>query len=194
MRGTTNTNVRGSAEGRRRRKQALLKRDGNGITAPCWECRVPVTAQTMIADRVIPGCRGGTYRLSNLRVHCRICSEAQGRRMSAESRRWACWQRRGLRRSQVTPAGRRDRGVWYVYLDGVSVGYLLYGPSGKNWTACRFDGPEDDLAGQQFWDGQPVTDPADRSATIVALRKTLREATYALLVEHTQPKRERQAA
>jgi hypothetical protein len=66
--------------------------------------------------------------------------------------------------------------------------------SGKNWTAYRFDGPEDDLAGQELWGGQPVIDPGDRRATKVVLRKTLREAMYVLLVEHTQPKKERKAA
>lgn len=194
MRGTTNTNARGSTESRRRRKAALLRRDGDGTTAPCWECRIRVTAETMIADRIVPGTRGGTYKLANLRVHCRSCSEEQGRQMSAETRRWACWAKRGLRRSQITPAGRRDRGVWFIYLDGRTVGYLLYGMSGRNWTAYRFDGPEDDFAGQELWDGQPVTDPGDRHATKVTIAKTRHEATYALLVEHAHPKKERQAA
>lgn len=169
MRGTTNTNVRGSAEGRRRRKQALLNRDGDGTTAPCWECATPVTARTMVADRVVPGCRGGTYRLSNLRTHCRACSEAQGRRMSAETRRWKSWQRRGLRRSRLAPDGQLTP-YWNVYLAGDWAGYVVMTAAGT-WvrggecTACAVGGHE-----------------------------TMRAALYALLVEYTQSKKERQAA
>jgi hypothetical protein len=184
-RGTTNTAIRGSAEGRRRSKRALLARDGDGVKAPCWECGTVVDFATMVRDKIKPGREGGRYVLTNLRVHCSPCSMRQGHRMGLETRRWKAWEKRGLRRSQISPAGRRERGVWFVYLDGVSVGYLLYGMCGKNWTAYQFDGPEGDLAGQELWDGTPVTDPGDRRATKVGLTKTRREATYALLVECT---------
>lgn len=192
-RGTSNTAIRGNAAQRRASKRALLARDGDGEKAPCWECGTPVTFETMVRDKIKCGRDGGRYTLANLRVHCRRCSELQGHRMGLETRRWRAWEKRGLRRSQVTPTGRRDRGVWYVYLDGASIGYLLYGMSGRNWTAYRFDGPENDLTGQQLWDGQPVTDPADRSAGKVALRKTMREALYALLVECTTTPRRKAA-
>lgn len=197
MRGTTNTNARGSAEGRRRRKQALLNRDGDGTTAPCWECATPVTARTMVADRIVPGCRGGTYRLSNLRVHCRPCSEAQGRRMSAESRRWKAWKRRGLRTSRFSPNGRRTylAGHWYVYLDGASIGWVGRTSSGTRWCGYRYRAPESEAHLEEDWDGAPLRDVGDRRADLAAYgHQTMRAALYALLLEHTQPKKERQAA
>lgn len=85
-RGTSNTNARGSAESRRRRKAWLLDHFGDGLTAPCWECGATVTAETCIADRIIPGVDGGSYRRDNIRPHCRRCSEAQGGRMGTERR------------------------------------------------------------------------------------------------------------
>lgn len=85
-RGTSNTNARGSAESRRRRKAWLLAEFGDGLTAPCWECGTPVTAETCIADRIIPGADGGTYRRGNIRCHCAACSERQGGRMGPQRR------------------------------------------------------------------------------------------------------------
>lgn len=82
-RGTTNRNDRGSAETRRRRKQFLLDRDGDGTTAACAirhddRCLVTVTLETMQVDRVQPGCKGGTYRRDNIRVACGPCNSRDG--------------------------------------------------------------------------------------------------------------------
>jgi hypothetical protein len=166
-RGTSNTNDRGSAASRRRRKQALLVRDGDGISAPCWECGTSVTFSTMICDRKKPGKHGGRYQLSNLRVHCRGCSETQGARMALESRRWKEWNRRGLRKSRVGPHGLTSPRAWYVYLDGQYVGHVWRSPRAA-W-----------LASQHL---------AAESAPWLALpgdHQTMRAALYALLVEST---------
>jgi hypothetical protein len=166
-RGTSNTNDRGSAASRRRRKQALLVRDGDGISAPCWECGTSVTFSTMICDRKKPGKHGGRYQLSNLRVHCRGCSETQGARMALESRRWKEWHRRGLRRSRVSPWGLRGASHrWYVHLGDRYVGYITRRAAGA-WTATHWL-----EAIEEPW---PMTGD----------HQTLRAALYALLVEST---------
>lgn len=162
-RGTSNTNVRGSAAQRRKRKKELLVRDGDGVSAPCWECGTPVTFSTMICDRKRPGVQGGRYKLSNLRVHCRRCSETQGARMALESRRWKEWNRRGLRRSRVNPIGLRTP-YWNVYLGVDWIGYVVTTADGR-WM--HGGGPR-----------------------AVAGHQTMRAALYALLVESTtQPRK-----
>ena len=83
-RGRSNSNERGSAAQRRKRKQALLDRDGDGTTAKCWECGTMVDATTLFADRITAGQDGGKYNLENLRVHCAGCSGRQGQRLTME--------------------------------------------------------------------------------------------------------------
>lgn len=170
-RGTTNTNVRGSAADRRRRKQLLLDRDGDGISAPCWECDTLVTFETMICDRIKPGVKGGRYGLGNIRVHCPRCSQRQGARMSLETCRWKSWERRGLHRTRVGPEGFRNSGRWYVELDGELIGHVDHHRDGTGWFAM--------LYGQHPHDWRQVAD----------CRPTLREALYALLLEYTVPER-----
>lgn len=61
---------------------------GSGTPAcRCWECGTLLTAKTVVADRIIPGSEGGTYRRDNLRPHCKSCSEQQGGRIGTERRR-----------------------------------------------------------------------------------------------------------
>lgn len=162
-RGTTNRNVRGSAESRRRRKQQLLTRDGDGKKAPCWECSVFVTAETMVCDRIKPGVDGGTYVLENIRVHCRPCSEAQGRRMSTETIRWKMWRRQGLHRSRIAPSGFRHLDRWHIELLKHYIGFVRRGSAG--WESWRYD----------LTTFHAVTDDAD----------TYSAALYALLCHHT---------
>lgn len=84
-RGTSNGNVAGSAEDRRRRRQWLLDRFGNGATAPCmlggpsvsW-CEVTVNAVTLTVDRIVPGCKGGRYTRDNIQPACGPCNSRQG--------------------------------------------------------------------------------------------------------------------
>lgn len=73
-----NGNQRGSSYTRRIRKQWLLNTFGDGIKAPCWECAVMVTFETMVVDRIVPAIDGGRYRRTNIRVHCHPCSDKQG--------------------------------------------------------------------------------------------------------------------
>lgn len=103
-RGTTNGNARGSLEDRLRRRQwlvATFRADvdarhiygtfptdpvvtvgvalGDGIPAcRCYRCGVLLTVETVSADRIVPECRGGTYRRSNIRPACTCCNSITG--------------------------------------------------------------------------------------------------------------------
>lgn len=70
--------ARGNSEDRRARKWFLLKRDGNGVKAPCCECGAMVTYLTMCVDRIKPGIDGGRYTRDNIQIHCGTCSNQQG--------------------------------------------------------------------------------------------------------------------
>lgn len=69
---------RGNSVDRRKRKEFLVNKFGNGITAPCWECKSPLRVNEMVADRIIPGIRGGRYTRNNIRPQCHPCSRKQG--------------------------------------------------------------------------------------------------------------------
>lgn len=71
----SHVNTRGNSKDRAARRQWMLRHFGNGITAPCWECRTPVTDNTIVVDRIIPG---GRYVRGNIRPHCHPCSRLQG--------------------------------------------------------------------------------------------------------------------
>lgn len=106
-RGTSNGNVSGSAESRRRRKHWLLaeyRADvdlglegsfgnpivhdfGPPVTVPlglgvpacrCYRCGTLLTFDTVTVDRRIPGCEGGTYRRNNIRPACGSCNSITG--------------------------------------------------------------------------------------------------------------------
>ena len=98
-RGTTNRNRRGSSEDRRRRREWLVQtyradvdawpdltvpakfgpKRGYGLPAcRCYRCGLLLTADTVTVDRLIPGCRGGTYRRSNIRPACSGCNSETG--------------------------------------------------------------------------------------------------------------------
>jgi hypothetical protein len=85
--------------------------------------------------------------------------------MSTETRRWKSWERRGLHRTRVSPAGFRTPGRWHIELDGEYVGYVEIW-FGGGWRAFQ-----------------------DRPFRVAGGGPTMREALYALLVEHTTPKR-----
>ncbi len=85
-RGTSNTNARGSAESRRRRKW-VLEEFGNGVVCRCSTCPVWLTDETLTIDRYpVPGADGGTYRRDNIRPQCMPCASHQGGKMSAQRR------------------------------------------------------------------------------------------------------------
>ncbi len=99
-RGTSNANERGNARDRRRRREWLvetyaadreLRRDGLGQmdtlrpgsqfgvpTCRCYRCGVLLTVDTVTVDRIIPGCKGGTYRRDNIRPACGRCNSETG--------------------------------------------------------------------------------------------------------------------
>lgn len=82
-RGTSNTNDRGSAESRRRRKQWLLDEFGNGTSCPCATCWTKLTFDTITVDRYpIAGVDGGRYVHGNIRPQCALCASRQGARMA----------------------------------------------------------------------------------------------------------------
>lgn len=80
-----NGNDRGSSADRRRRKLWLISPEagwgGDGETVPCWECSVLLELPDLFADRIIPGCVGGTYARTNIAPHCDRCSHRQGQRI-----------------------------------------------------------------------------------------------------------------
>lgn len=104
-RGTTNRNDRGGSEDRRRRREWLVRTyradrdvvlietslpgpmvipvlvgtEGAQPACRCYRCGVLLTAETVTADRIVPGCEGGTYRRSNIRPACLTCNETTGR-------------------------------------------------------------------------------------------------------------------
>ena len=98
-RGTTNRNARGSSEERRRRRVWLVATwradvdvkpwESTDVLVPvplgegwpacrCYRCGVLLTEETVSADRIIPGCRGGTYRRDNIRPACQRCQSVVG--------------------------------------------------------------------------------------------------------------------
>lgn len=44
----------------------------------CYRCGRLLTVDTVTADRIIPGCKGGTYRRNNIRPACMECNRDAG--------------------------------------------------------------------------------------------------------------------
>lgn len=44
----------------------------------CYRCGTLLTVETVTVDRIIPGCRGGTYRRNNIRPACGRCNSETG--------------------------------------------------------------------------------------------------------------------
>ena len=103
-RGTTNRNARGGSVERLRRRLWLVETFradvdarmiyglfptdpvvvlgvplGEGVPAcRCYRCGALLTVETVSADRIVPGCQGGTYRRSNIRPACGRCNSITG--------------------------------------------------------------------------------------------------------------------
>lgn len=98
-RGTTNKNVSGNNEDRKRRRQWLVETYradvdlstirtsrgrwemplGKGLAAcRCYRCGTLLDLDTVTVDRIIPGCYGGTYRRNNIRPACGPCNSSTG--------------------------------------------------------------------------------------------------------------------
>lgn len=102
-RGTTNGNARGSSEDRRQRREWLVETfradmdvvehdlgpyiistpagvmvSGVKPACRCYRCGKLLTVDTVTVDRIIPGCKGGTYRRTNIRPACGLCNSETG--------------------------------------------------------------------------------------------------------------------
>lgn len=44
----------------------------------CYRCGILLTVETVTVDRIVPGCKGGTYRRSNIRPACGPCNSETG--------------------------------------------------------------------------------------------------------------------
>lgn len=96
-RGTTNSNARGNTRDREARKNWLLKAfaadqttshtvwTGNRFityhdepACRCYRCGELLHFNTLTVDRIIPGCKGGTYRRNNIRPACAQCNSSTG--------------------------------------------------------------------------------------------------------------------
>lgn len=109
-RGTSNKNVSGSSYARRARKAWMLETfaadvflvhdefsnrrevpvsaldvygDDAILCCRCYRCGKLLTAETVEADRIIPGCLGGTYRRNNIRPACGPCNRITGNQAKA---------------------------------------------------------------------------------------------------------------
>jgi hypothetical protein len=138
-RGTTNRNARGGSDARLRRRLWLVEtyradQDarhiygtfptdpvvtvgvalGEGIPAcRCYRCGALLTVETVSADRIKPGCQGGTYKRSNIRPACAGCQSTVGGATRSNGKGPAVPTRRAVRNTQREVQGRggRVRGV-----------------------------------------------------------------------------------
>lgn len=61
---------------------------GEGVPAcRCYRCGKLLAIDTLTVDRIVPGCKGGTYRRSNIRPSCGGCANKTGGDLRAEQRR-----------------------------------------------------------------------------------------------------------
>lgn len=44
----------------------------------CYRCGKLLTVDTVTVDRIVPGCKGGTYRRNNIRPACGPCNSETG--------------------------------------------------------------------------------------------------------------------
>lgn len=50
---------------------------GDGEKVPCIHCHRMLTFETVEADRIVPGSKGGTYRRTNVQPSCRQCNASR---------------------------------------------------------------------------------------------------------------------
>lgn len=94
-RGTTNGNARGSSYDRARRRRYLVTTYASDVDPQlcrCYRCgkllydesstpyavALQHDAAPLTVDRIVPGCRGGTYRRDNIRPACGACNSETG--------------------------------------------------------------------------------------------------------------------
>lgn len=107
-RGTTNGNVRGSTADRRARRAYLMVAYASDVEGfvRCYRCGVllyneddhperppdfPVERSRMplrlTTDRIVPGCKGGTYKRPNIRPACGGCNSETGGRLAGKGKK-----------------------------------------------------------------------------------------------------------
>lgn len=113
-RSTSNKHVAGGPTTRRKRHERLVQEfradldavvlDGRVIGAAkpganvegqhtiepacrCYRCGALLTADTVTADRIVPGCEGGEYTEANERPACGGCNSTMGGRLGAARRK-----------------------------------------------------------------------------------------------------------
>jgi 5-methylcytosine-specific restriction endonuclease McrA len=65
--------------------QSVLLGEGE-LACRCYRCGTLLTYETLTVDRIVPGCKGGTYRRSNIRPSCSDCANKQGGELRASTR------------------------------------------------------------------------------------------------------------
>lgn len=110
-RGTSNGNSNGNSTDRRRRREWLVETyradtkarwrfevlipcesdhpDAQDVCR-CYRCGTLLTADVVTVDRIIPGCRGGTYHRNNIRPACSDCNEKTGGATRGKPAKRAC--------------------------------------------------------------------------------------------------------
>lgn len=80
MRGTSNSNSRGSAHSRRIRRAWLLKTFESDVPnmCRCYRCGTTLSLYELTVDRIVPGCVGGRYVRENIRPACAACNSETG--------------------------------------------------------------------------------------------------------------------
>lgn len=72
---------RGNSKDRRARKIWMLSSvsgfGGDGTQVRCVHCDRWLTYDTVEADRIVPGSKGGTYRRENVQPGCRQCNASR---------------------------------------------------------------------------------------------------------------------
>lgn len=77
--GTDHLDLTGPAAEFSRRTYLIPVPYGEGQPAcRCYRCGVLLTEETLTVDRIIPGCKGGTYRRNNIRPACGTCNSITG--------------------------------------------------------------------------------------------------------------------
>lgn len=86
-RGTTNRNARGSSRDRFVRRVWLVDVFGDGMFVACVYCWTTLTVETVSPDRIVPGCKSGTYARGNIRPSCVLCQSRSGGRLGTQRKK-----------------------------------------------------------------------------------------------------------
>lgn len=151
-RGTTNTNVRGSASDRRNRKIWLLTTFGDGRKVPCHDCGMVLNWATLTVDRILPGCLGGKYVRGNIRPACQQCNIRRGNDARETKRRLTNWtapkHKRGCRHCAMVAEYRLARHAAELLREATTGAYASeledYGPiiTFRDWLIATRGGNE----------------------------------------------------